>query len=605
MPAPTAVRPRFAELSDVFRLLWSEIDPFIKRRFAIAVALVVAAAVATAAAPIALQLIVDGFAGGASARAYITPALLIGAYVLSQFLSRAFGEARVVVHGEGEQRLHRRVSARLFSHVMQLPLRYHLDRKSGAIGQTLATGLAGFQMMLQHCLYTLLPVAVEFTTICVVLARLDRPIYVLILVVTAAAYLAAFTLGAVRITGPTRAMASAHIHAHGLLSDSLLNYETVKYFNGESAVSHRYETALAETESQWKRFYRAKAVNGLLVATIFTVSVGTSLFCAGHDVMGGAMTVGEFVLVNAYVLRIAQPLESAGGAVRDLSQSLAYLMRMMEIFREAPEPAAAVHAGGRGPARGELVFDHVRFSYLANRVVLRDVSFSVPAGKTVAIVGVSGSGKSSLVRLLFRLYELDSGRILLDGEPTSGMRLSTLRQAIAVVPQDTVLFNDTIASNIGFGRRGSTQQEIEAAARLAHLHEFIASLPDGYATTVGERGLKLSGGEKQRVAIARAALKEPRIYVFDEATSSLDTRTERQILRNLIDVSRGCTTLVVAHRLSTVVHADEIIVLDAGTIVERGTHAQLLERSGNYASLWRAQQSERRSSDDEPSVSAA
>jgi ATP-binding cassette subfamily B protein len=326
------------------------------------------------------------------------------------------------------------------------------------------------------------------------------------------------------------------------------------------------------------------------VATIFALSLGASLALAAREVARGTMSVGDFVLVNAYVLQIARPLELLGVAARSLSQGIAYLQRMLELFRERPEPSQISASPTPADAGGELVFDELTFSYRPGRKILDAVSFRVPAGKTVAIVGASGSGKSSLVRLLFRLYEPDAGRVLLDGGPIAAMPFEALRQAIAVVPQDTVLFNDTIGRNIAFGRPGCTAEEIERAARLAHLHELIASLPERYDTPVGERGLKLSGGEKQRVAIARAALKRPRIYVFDEATSSLDTRTEREILANLIDLSRLATTLIIAHRLSTVVHADEILVLHRGAIVERGAHAELLELEGAYAAMWRAQQ---------------
>jgi len=302
------------------------------------------------------------------------------------------------------------------------------------------------------------------------------------------------------------------------------------------------------------------------------------------------MTVGGLVLVHTYIVRLVQPLEMLGYAVRDMSQGIAFLEQMLALLRERREgePQRSSTPARRCP--GELAFEHVSFAYGPQRPVLSDVSFHVPAGRTVAVVGASGAGKSSLIRLLFRLYEPDAGRILLDGEPIAHMPLSRLRQAIAVVPQDTVLFHDTIAKNIGFGRAGSQRWEIEQAARVASLHELISSLPEGYETLVGERGLKLSGGERQRVAIARAALKRPCIFVFDEATSSLDTQTARAILDNLLDVSRRATTLCIAHRLSTVVHADEILLLDRGTLVERGTHAQLLRLDGRYARLWQAQQ---------------
>lgn len=578
-------------LREAIRLFWAEADASVRTRIALALALVVAAGMMAALAPIALKLVVDSFSGDSSSTTYLTPALLIAGYVLSQYLARAATELRVLVQGGADRRIQRSLSRRLFGHIMRLPLRFHLDRKSGAIGQTLTMGLAGYQQVLQQLLYTVIPVVVEITTIFAVLVHLDHPAYLVILGTAAVLYFIAYTVGAAHIAGPSRAVSSASIDAHAVLTDTLLNYETVKYFNAESAVTGRYDCALLDTESHWGRFYRVLALNGLAVATIFGVSLGAALAFAAREVARGTMTVGDFVLVNAYVLQIVRPLEMLGVAARSLSQGVAYLHRMLELFREKTEPAPALDHLSHDDAGGELIFDHVTFSYRPERRVLEDVSFIVPAGRTVAIVGVSGSGKSSLIRLLFRLYEPDAGRVLLDGRPISEISLESLRHAIAVVPQDTVLFNDTIGHNIGFGKQGCTREEIEHAASLAHLHEFISSLPDKYDTVVGERGLKLSGGEKQRVAIARAALKRPRIYVFDEATSSLDSRTEGEILRNLIDLSRLSTTLIIAHRLSTVVHADEIVVLDRGVIAERGTHAELLQRRGPYAVLWRAQQS--------------
>jgi len=306
------------------------------------------------------------------------------------------------------------------------------------------------------------------------------------------------------------------------------------------------------------------------------------------------MTIGGFVLVNTYVTRLFQPLQALGLAARDMSQGLGFLQQMLIMLDEKVEQSVSTVGRTEAQECAALVFKGVNFSYKPNRVILSDITFSIPHGRTVAIVGTSGSGKSSLIRLLFRLFEPDSGQILLDGVPISELPLSRLRRAIGIVPQDTVLFNDTIGRNIGFGRPGASQHEIECATRLAHLQLLVSELPDGYATEVGERGLKLSGGEKQRVAIARAALKRPTIYVFDEATSSLDSRTEREILENLNDLAHRSTTLIVAHRLSTVVHADQILVMDRGVIIERGTHNELLRTEGCYASLWREQQGARR-----------
>jgi ABC-type transport system involved in Fe-S cluster assembly fused permease/ATPase subunit len=596
-------------LGEAFRLFWSAADSLARRRLSLAFALVVSSGLLAALTPIALKLVVDSLAADGQSRdaatMLIAPAVLVAMYVVGQYLTRVLTELRTFVHGHLDQRIRRRIGRRMFEHLVRLPLRFHLERKTGAMGETAEQGIRGYQLLLTHTIYTILPVTIEFLTVAIVLIQFGHTQYFAILGVASVAYVVAFYHGAKAVKESSGTASKAHIEAHAVLTDTLLNHETVKYFDAEPVVCTRYDAALSRTESAWRRFYTRRALNGIIVATIFAGSLGTSLFFAVSDVMRGAMTVGDFVLVNTYVVRLVQPLELLGAAVRDVAQGIAFLRGMLDLFREKaegdssssslPRPSAA--RGGAEKSlpdanaiRGELRFDHVSFSYGHERPILKDVSFVIPAGRTLAVVGVSGSGKSSLIRLLFRLYEPNSGRILLDGSPIAEMPLSTVRQAIAVVPQDTVLFHDTIANNIGFGRYGASMTEIEAAARIAHLHDFIANAPDGYETMVGERGLKLSGGERQRVAIARAALKRPRIFVFDEATSSLDTRTEREILRNLLDVSAHSTTLVIAHRLSTVVHADEILVLDRGVVLDRGTHDELLARNGSYAALWNSQQ---------------
>lgn len=576
-----------ASVREVAALIRGEIDGFIRRRLGGALVLIVAASVLTALAPVAFKLIVDGFTGQASG-ASVNAVHLILLYVLSQWLARVLGEFRTLVYTQAERRMYRTLSQRLFAHVMHLPLRFHLDRQTGAVSQTLTNGLMGYQMILQQSVFTLLPVAVELATVAVVLVRLEHGTFLGIFLLALLGYAVAFAIGVARLREPARHASSAYIDANAVLTDSILNYETVKYFNAEALVRDRYDSALSRTESEWLRLFRRKTYNGLCVATIFALSLALTIGYAAYEVQRGTMTVGDFVMVNAYLLQVVRPIEMLGFAMQQLSQAFAFLEKMIELFRQ---PTEARESGGAAAAHsGQLEFDDVSLSYRADRTVLRNVSFTVGPGRTLGIVGASGAGKSSLVRLLVRLFEPDGGRILLDGVAIAELSLPSLRQAIAVVPQDTVLFNDTIGYNIAFGRPGSTREEIEQAARLAHLHEFVEHLPDGYDTLVGERGVKLSGGEKQRVSIARAALKQPRIFVFDEATSSLDSRTEHEILGNLHEISRAGTTLVIAHRLSTVVHADEIIVLDHGSIVERGTHASLLHRGGRYAALWQAQQ---------------
>jgi ATP-binding cassette subfamily B protein len=578
-------------LRTALSVIWSESDGYTKRQLAKSFSYLVIGSTLSALLPVVYKLIIDQFGGVRSDSILLQPPALICAYVLCMYVLNTSTVLRQFVHGTGTQRLNRCLSNRLFGHIVRLPLRFHLDRKTGAIGETLSQGLNGCQILLQHVVFTFLPVLVEFLTIVVVLVHLNHLPYLAIIGISTVVYGFAFWRSAEGVSEPSRIVSATHVNAHATLTDSLLNYETVKFFDGETVVCSRYDQALKERESAWGGLLRLKAAYGTALEAIYAISVGTAMGYAGYQVLHGTMTVGDFVLINTYVMRLYQPIEAIGNAARDMSQGLSFLQKMFEIFREPPEGGSAPIGPMPGKARGELTFNSVEFSYKSDRPILKSISFTVPAGRTIAIVGGSGSGKSSLVRLLFRLYEPDSGMILLDGVPVRNMPLSSLRQAVAVVPQDTVLFNDTIGNNIGFGRSGATQLEIEQAARLARLHTFISGLPDGYSTPVGERGLKLSGGEKQRVAIARAALKRPAIFVFDEATSSLDSRTEKEILRNLIDVSRSSTTLVIAHRLSTVVHADEILVLEQGIIIERGTHFELLSKGASYAALWLAQQS--------------
>jgi ABC-type transport system involved in Fe-S cluster assembly fused permease/ATPase subunit len=580
-----------AEARQALRLFWEEADRVVRTRMALSLALVLAGGVLAGAAPVALKFAVESFEAGGGHASDLGPAMLIAVYVACLFFGRALTELKMLMQGGADRRIQRFISRRLFEHVMRLPMRFHLERKTGAIGQTLALGLSGYQQLLQQVAYTIAPVVIELATVCAVLTHFGHPAYLVILGVAGAAYLLAFTIGAKRVAEPSRAVAASGVDAHAVLADCLLNHETVKYFNAEQLIAHRYHVSLVAAEGHWERYYRVLATNGLAIAVIFAMSLAASLALSAREVLRDTMSIGDFVLINAYVLQLVRPLEALGTSIRSVSYATGFLHKLLDLFAEQPEPNRSPSERAAAAESNDLAFDSVTFSYRPERRILDRVSFALPAGKTVAIVGLSGSGKSTIVRLLFRLYEPDSGRVLLGGRPIADMSLEALRETIAVVPQDTVLFNDTIAYNIGFGKPGSAPHEIEWAARLARLHDFVVGLPDGYDTIVGERGLKLSGGEKQRVAIARAAIKRPRMFVFDEATSSLDSKTEREILRNLVDLSRGTTTLMIAHRLSTVAHADEILVLDRGAVVERGRHTELLERRGRYAELWLAQQS--------------
>lgn len=391
------------------------------------------------------------------------------------------------------------------------------------------------------------------------------------------------------MAAPAGAASSAAVEAGGVLSEGLLNLETVKAFGGEHTLARRYDTALGKAEQAWRQLYRKKAGGGVVLATIVTLALTGSLLLAAREVQTGRMSVGDFVLVNTYLLQLIRPLETLGYAVRDIAQGLRFIERMLEFLQIKPEVVTPFVTRGRPRSAPAVRFETVTFTYQPDRAALRDVSFSIPAGSRIALVGTSGAGKSTVARLLLRFFEPDAGRILLDGRPIRTLALSELRSEMALVPQETVLLDDTIAANIAFARPTATQDEIEDAARRACIHEVIASLPDGYATIVGERGLKLSGGEKQRIAIARAALARPRLWILDEATSSLDAYTERQILKDLPRLTEGATCLLISHRLPLAALADTVLVFRSGRIIERGRHHELLARAGPYAALWLAQ----------------
>lgn len=577
----------FQHVRDIYQVVWSEADHFVKVRLSAAAALVVTASVLTALGPVVLKLTVDDLTdrGGSAS---VSPLALVLLFALSQFLVRALNEVRGLVYAHAERRMLRILSEGLFEHLMQLPLRFHLERQTGALSQSLDIGLQGYQIVLHHMIHTVLPVTVELATIVLVLMRLTSPALVVIYLSAIICYGLTFAYTTAAITKSAETASAASVQASATMSDGILNYETVKYFTAESMVQRNVGRALARAEAGWVAFYRRYAKNGLCVAAIYGAFLGATILFAARAVQGGRMTIGDFVLINAYTLQVLRPVEMLGYAMQGFAQGAAMLQKMLEFQRQMREPqwTDGCVLGG-GPAAME--FDDVSLSYRAERSVLKGLSFKIPAGMTLGIVGSSGSGKSSVVRLAVRFVEPDSGRILLGGVPIDDLPLAELRRSIAVVPQDTVLFNATIGYNIALGKPNCSPAEIEEAARFARLHEFIMSLPDRYETVVGERGVKLSGGEKQRVAIARAVIKRPEVYVFDEATSSLDSRTEAEILRNLREFSRVSTTLLIAHRLSTVVHADEIVVLDAGRVVERGSHRTLVNQNGAYAALWRAQ----------------
>jgi ABC-type transport system involved in Fe-S cluster assembly fused permease/ATPase subunit len=518
------------------------------------------------------------------------PVILIIGYGFARVMSQGFNELRTAVFAKVSQRAIRQIALSTFRHIHALSLRFHLDRRTGGLARALERGIAGIDFLLSFMLFNIVPTFFEMLAVCAIMWRLYNWTFAAITFVTIAIYITfTFSLTDWRVRF-RREMNERNSEANTKGVDSLLNFETVKYFANEEHEARRYDAALQAYErAAVKSDTSLAALNlgqGWIIATGL---VGVMLF-AGHGIAAGGMTIGDFVLVNTYLIQLYTPLGFLGVVYRNVKQSLTDLEQMTALLAVKPEIEDRPGAPPLAAGAGAVAFRHVDFGYDERRPILSDVDFQMPAGATVAIVGPSGAGKSTIARLLFRFYDVNAGSIEIDGQDIRDVTQDSLRRAIGVVPQDAVLFNDTIHYNIAYGRPGATRDEVEKAARLARIHEFVTTLPDGYETIVGERGLKLSGGEKQRVAIARVILKAPRILVFDEATSALDTKTERAIQASLAEVSAGRTTLVIAHRLSTIVDADEILVLDGGQVVERGHHTELMRRRGIYATMWTRQQ---------------
>ena len=526
----------------------------------------------------------------AVAVAIAVPVGLLVAYGIVRVLSLAFGELRDAVFAKVAQRAIRTVALSTFGHLHGLAMRFHLDRQTGGLSRAIERGTKGIEFLLTFMLFNVLPTLFEVLLVCAILWALFTVWYALVTLAAIAGYIA-FTLVVTqwRIKHRRR-MNEMDSEANTKAIDSLLNYETVKYFGNEAHEARRYDTALRGYESAAVINKTSLSLLNIGQAVIISTGLTIVMIMAGYGVAGGSMTIGDFVLVNTYLIQLYLPLGFLGFVYREIKQSLADMESMFELLDVEAEIRDPSDAPALAVDRGEVAFEGVSFHYGRDRGILEDLSFRVPAGRMVAIVGPSGAGKSTISRLLFRFYDVTSGTIRIDGQDIRRVTQSSLRAAIGIVPQDTVLFNDTVYYNIAYGRPGAAPSEIEEAARLAHIHDFVQSLPEGYQTRVGERGLKLSGGEKQRVAIARTILKDPRILLFDEATSALDSHTEKEIQANLAEIAARHTTIVIAHRLSTIIDADEILVLEAGRIVERGRHAELLVRDGTYAAMWRRQQ---------------
>jgi ATP-binding cassette subfamily B protein len=544
--------------------------------------------------PVVYGRIVDALAPkDATALLAIPTALVIG-YGLLRVGSAAFGELRDALFAKVQQRAVRIAARRTFQHLHALSLRFHLDRQTGALARAIDRGSQGIQSVLRLAVFNVVPTIIELLLVTAIIWHLFDWRFAAITFAAVVSYACFTMIFAAWRARARRAMNDTDNDASTKALDSLLNYETVKYFGNEPHEVARYDGALARYERAAVRVQVSLNFLNIGQACIIACGLTLIMLMAASGVHNGTMTVGQFVLVNTYLMQLYQPLGFLGMVYMTIKQGLVdmeQMFRLLEVDREiADRPGAKVLAAhlSDGPA-GELRFQRVRFGYRPDREILKGIDFAVSAGHKLAIVGPTGAGKSTISRLLFRFYDVTEGRILIDGQDIRDVTQESLRAAIGVVPQDTVLFNDTIRYNVAYGRVGATQDEIEHAARLAQVHDFIMSLPEGYETRVGERGLKLSGGEKQRVAIARTILKDPRILILDEATSALDTRTEQDIQAALRAVARHRTTLVIAHRLSTVVDADEIIVLQDGRVAERGRHAALLARDGLYARMWALQ----------------
>jgi len=566
--------------------LWPPGAVEMRLRVVIAVFLLVAAKVINVIVPFFYKWAVDAL----SAEAVVAvPVGLIVGYGLTRMLALAFGELRDAVFAKVAQAAIRSAALATFRHLHRLALRFHLERQTGGISRAIERGAKGIEFLLTFMLFNVAPTLVEIVLVCGILWSLYGVAFAAVTFVTIAAYIG-FTLVVTEWRlRYRRTMNEMDSRAHAHAVDSLLNYETVKYFGNEAHEADRFGAALGDYATAAVKSKLSLSVLNIGQALIVAAGLIAVMVMAGRGVVAGTMTIGDFVLVNTYLIQLYLPLNFLGFVYREIKRSLTDMEAMFALLAKPVEVADAADARPLPAGPGAIAFAAVTFGYDPRRPILRDVSFTVRAGETLAIVGPSGAGKSTIGRLLFRFYDVDGGDIRIDGSDIRRLTQASLRAAIGVVPQDTVLFNETIYYNIAYGRPGATRAEVEGAARRAHIHDFVAALPDGYETVVGERGLKLSGGEKQRVAIARAILKAPRIFLFDEATSALDSHTEKAIQANLKQISARHTTLVIAHRLSTVIDADQILVLDEGRVVERGDHRALLARGGAYAALWERQ----------------
>ncbi|HCI13095.1 MAG: metal ABC transporter permease [Gallionellales bacterium GWA2_60_142] len=567
-----------------------------KWRVAIALGLLVLSKLANVSVPLVLKEIIDAL--DAKHAVLAVPVALVVAYGVLRLFSTLFGEMRDAVFAKVTQRAIRRVALQVFQHLHSLSLRFHLDRQTGGVSRDIERGTRGIGFLLNFMLFNILPTLLEIGLVAAILFTKYNVWFAAITFITLIVYIA-FTLFITEWRMVVRrSMNDLDSKANSRAIDSLLNYETVKYFGNERYEAGRYDENMQRWEVAAVRNTTSLALLNAGQSFIIAIGITALMLLAADGVAKGTLTLGDLVLINVFMIQLYMPLHFLGFVYREIRHALADMEKMFGLLHEHREIADAPDAQVLNPGRAEVNFERVDFGYGPDRQILHEVSFAIPAGHTVAVVGASGAGKSTLSRLLFRFYDVQGGSIQINGQNIRAVTQASLRAAIGIVPQDTVLFNDTIYYNIAYGRPDASRDEIIAAAQAAHIHDFIESLPQGYDSMVGERGLKLSGGEKQRVAIARAILKNPAILIFDEATSALDSKSEKAIQAELRAISQNRTTLIIAHRLSTVVEADQILVMDQGRIVERGTHRELLAQDRMYAQMWNLQKQEEISDSD-------